>query len=172
MAEDGWLTTAEAMQAGACSDRKLQRWAKRGLLEARSRPGKETLYSAAGVARLAAAGRTVHQPTISPLDGNGNGRDPRTALERAAYAPAADQLLGPALRFLERLTAVLPDPPTPPTGPTAVSHLSIVSLAQAEAESGWPQKELRRFIRAGTLVPVCGRSSRTWRIRRRDLEGL
>jgi len=169
MDDDGWLTKAEAAAQLGVAERTVERLAARGALTARMRPGFPTMYNPADVSREAAAARTVHRAAISLVDRNGNGHDPRTALERAAYAPPGDELLGPALRFLERLTALLPEGPTGPTGPTAPLFLTV---EEAALESHLPARELRRFIREGKLVPVCGRSVRTWRIRRRDLEAL
>lgn len=169
MDADGWLTKAEVAQALGVDERTVERRARRGVLTSRMRPGFPTMYNPADVAKVAAAGHTVHRAAIAPADGNGNGHDPRTALERAAFVTSGDQFLGPALRFLERLTALLPDGPTRPTGPTGPPFLT---LDEAAAESHLPAHELRRFIREKKLVPVCGRSARTWRIRRRDLKRL
>jgi hypothetical protein len=174
----GWPTKQQAADALAVSTKKIEALAKDGKLQQAMwrRPGggaRIAVYHPEDVARIAQERQPAASAFVLPAAGtsqasNGNGHGALVSID-TSLAPAPPQPDDDSLRllFAAALRAV-----TSQSSEKSISHLSILTLAQAEAASGWPQKELRRCIAAGTLVPVCGRSARTWRIRRRDLEAL
>jgi len=166
-----WLTKAQAADAIGVSTKAIERFAKAGKLEQRSRPQAHgpnvVVYFPDDVARLASE-RHPEAPAFVlpavPESSRANGRPvatPASGLELTA--PPTDEPI--RALFAAALRAVLSQ--TSQTSP--VSQTLFLTIAEAAAVSGLSQACLRRMIGEGTLQAI---RDRGWRIRRRDLEQL
>lgn len=169
-----WLPKQQAADAIGVSTKTLESMAKAGQLQQafwRRPTGGPALavYHPDDVARLAQERRPGPAPFVVPASqphasGNGHANGALVSIDTPggfAPLPAGDDPI--RLLFAAALRAVTSQ---------SSEKKCFLTLAEAEAASGLPRRELRRFIVEGKLVPVCGRSSRSWRIRRRDLEQL
>jgi hypothetical protein len=173
-----WFTKAAAADAIGVSTKTLERWADAGRLQRatwRRQQGPDVVvYHPAEVRELAAKRQPGASAFVLP-PASSNGHEPRelvpaddagpvspgdlVARAIVSHAPTADAVA----RAL--LAGVLSQ-----TSQTSVWWPLLLTVTEAVRYSGLPRRDLLQWIRDGKVRPVSGRSSRSFRIRRRDLK--
>lgn len=172
-----WLTLAQAAAAIGVATRTVERWAKAGKLEGRSRPQARgpavVVYYPPDVADRAAERQRAATPFVVQTvpSGNGHGTPPAAHSLQGAHA-----LQGAVDDPLRLFAAALVQAVLSPTRPTLSAPVSeaprlFLTIPEAAAISGLPPIDLRRACESGELkARKTGRGG--WRIKRTDLEAL
>jgi excisionase family DNA binding protein len=166
-----WMTKQEAAAAIGVSTKAIERFAKAGKLEQRSRPQPHgpnvAVYFPDDVATLAQERQPAATPFVLPAVPDAprsNGRTPGSAaLTVSAPSTAGDDPV--RALFAAAMRAVL----SQTSETSAMSATLFLTLREAAALSGLTQAYLRRLIDEQKLPAI---RDRGWRIRRRDLEQL
>ena len=169
-----WLTKQQAADALGVSTKTVEQFAKDRKLEQavwrRPTGGPPVrVYFPDDVARVASERHQAPQvfvlPAVQDPPSNGNGNHAAIArVSTASDVPTGEDVL--RLVFAAALRTLASE--NPPTSEN--SEKLFVSISQAAAISGLSWTYLKRQLEAGTLKGI--KDGRSWRIRRKDLEGL
>lgn len=176
--EPGWITKTEAAALLGCDERTIERRARAGRLNTRTRPGFPTLYLAASVEMLRQTSPGEVQAgileSVPPHASNGHGRHTAELTKSALSNTPSDD---PIRQLAALVVHALTHPPTGPTGPTiaptgptlTLPERLFLTIPEAAALSGFSQAYLRRKCQAGWTGAI---KDGAWKIRRKDLEAL